>query len=205
MTLLIIAMAVLLVAVLALLLLPMARSGAWRAAAPLAVLVSVSSVLLYALFGAPRVVPLADAHHAEIKALHEQIGVSSTLVKQQPENLEAWLTLSQSYADIGDYARAATGFRQAVLLSKGHPRIIMAYAEALIMQEGGRVTPAAKKSIDIALMIDPKLPLARYYKAVWLLQNDRQPEAMEVIKTLYHELPDNSSLKKRMKAQIGRE
>ncbi len=198
-------MAALLATVLVILLLPMARAGEKKSALRYAAIISMSSLLLYALWGSPRVVAPMMERSAELQALQEQIKVTSALIKENPNNLDAWLTLAQAFSDSGDYTAAANGFKQAVLISKGHPRIIMAYAESLILQAGGEVTPAAKKSIDIALMIDPKLPLARYYKAIWLLQEKRQPEAMEMMKTLYHELPDDSSLKKRMKAQIGRE
>ncbi|MDX2074508.1 MAG: hypothetical protein SFX19_09140 [Alphaproteobacteria bacterium] len=205
MTLFIFSMILLLLAVLALMLLPMARTGDRKSALQIAVAITSASVLVYALCGSPRVVPLAEEHNAELRALYAQIKTTSALIEKQPQNLEAWLTLAQAFSDAGDYAAAANGFKQAVLLSKGHPRIIMAYAESLILQADGVVTDAAKKSIDIALMIDPQLPLTRYYQAVWLLQEGRQPEAMEMMKTLYHELPDDSSLKKRMKAQIGRD
>lgn len=198
-------MTVLLLAVLAILLLPLIRAGEQKSAGTYALLITIGSVFLYALWGSPRVVMPIMERNAELHALQQQIALTSAIIQQHPNNLDAWLTLAQAFSDSGDYAAAANGFRQAVLLSKGHPRIIIAYAESLILQSEGVVTPAAKKSIDIALMIDPKLPLARYYKAVWLLQENQPAEAMEMMKTLYHELPDDSSLKKRMKAQIGKE
>ena len=204
MTLFLFAMAALLLVVLVILLLPMARAGARKTALCYALVITISSLLLYAMWGSPLVVAPITQRNAELRILQKKITENSVLIKTNPNDLDAWLTLAQAFSDSGDYAAAANGFKQAVLLSKGHPRIIMAYAESLILQAGGAVTPAAKKSIDIALMIDPKLPLARYYNAVWLLQENRQPEAMHEIKTLYHELPEDSSLKKRMKAQIGR-
>lgn len=204
MTIFILSMMLLLALVLTLLLLPMWRAGERKAAKQLAFAITAGSVLLYALWGSPRVVPQAMERSAELHALQKQIKVTSALIKENPNNLEAWLTLAQAFSDSGDYAAAANGFKQAVLISKGQPRIIMAYAESLILQAEGVVTPAAKKSIDIALMIDPKLPLARYYQAVWLLQENRQPEAMAMMKTLYNELPEDSSLKRRMKDSIGR-
>ena len=170
----------------------------------IATFVLLGSIALYAAVGSPRVVPLALEYNARIKELHEQIKVTSALIKEHPDNLEAWLTLAQAFSDSGDYAAAANGFKQAVLLSKGHPRIIMAYAEAIIMQAEGVVTDQAKKSIDIALMMDPNLPLGRYYTAVWLLQENRQSEAMAMMKKLYRELPEDSSLKKKIKSQIGK-
>jgi len=169
-----------------------------------ALLISVSSAGLYALWGSPLVVEPAEAYNAHMDGLQAKITENSERIKQNPNDLEAWLTMAQAFSDAGDYVAAANGFKQAVLLSKGDPRIIMAYAESLILQQGGVVTMQAKKSIDIALMLDKDMPIARYYQAVWLLQEERNDEAMEMMKTLYAELPEDSKLKQRMKAQIGR-
>jgi len=203
MTLFILCAGLLLLCVLAPLVVPMVRGGQRKQALWLGLCIVIASVVLYAVLGSPRVIPEASAHMARLRELREQIEVTSAIIQKNPKNLEAWLTMSQAFSDSGDYAAAANGFKQAVLVSKGHPRIIMAYAEALVLQADGVVTQPAKKSIDIALMISPDLPLARYYQAVWLLQENRQPEAMIIMKKLYHELPDDSSLKRRMKAQIG--
>lgn len=171
----------------------------------LAVIITFGSVSLYAVFGGARVVPLVFAHQQRLEELKLEIAKHSQILVNNPENLEAWLSLAQAYSAGGDYAEAARGFKQAVLLSRGHPRIIAAYAEALVMQAGGTVTMQAKKSLDIALMISPDLPLARYYQAIWLLQNNRAEEAMQTMKTLYRELPDDSNLKIRINELIGRE
>lgn len=195
----------LLASILALLLWPLWRDGERMKAAQLGLGIAVSSVLLYGWFGAYKLVPQLEEYHAEMSALREQIIATSEIVKQHPDNLDAWLTLGEAFSDSGDYNAAAHAFKQAVLLSKGHPRIIIAYAEALILQAEGSVTDDANRSIDMALMLDPSLPLARYYKAVWHLQHENTAQAMHMMKQLYAELPEDSSLKKRMKAEIGRE
>lgn len=175
-----------------------------RQAALGALFVALLSAALYVALGSPRIVEPAAEHNKRANMLAQKITESSEAIKKNPNDLEAWLTMAQAFSDSGDYKAAANGFKQAVLISKGEPRIIMAYAESLVLEQGGVVTPQAKKSIDIALMIDPKLPLARYYQAIWLLQEERQEEAMAMMKELYAELPDDSKLKKRMKTDIGR-
>lgn len=183
---------------------PLYQSTAKKQVVLLGAAVLVASFGLYALWGSPRVVPLVTAHHERLDELRQTIQLSEALIKQNPQNLEAWLTLAQAFADSGDYKAAANGYKQTVLLSKGNPQLIMAYAEALIMQNDGAIDASAKKSIDIALMIDPALPVARYYYARWLLQEGQMEDAMKTMKTLYHELPDDSPLKRKIDAQIGR-
>lgn len=204
MSLFILGLAALLAITLFLLLWPLAQAGESKMAGWLAVGITLAGILCYGVWGAPRVVPLVIEHDAKTMQLRQTIQTNSDLIQQEPKNLEAWLTLSQAFMDRGDYAAAAHGFKEAVLLSKGNPRIVMAYAEALIMQEDGKVTAQAKKSIDISLMLDPQLPLAHYYHAVWLLQENRQDEAMREMKKLYQDLPDDSSLKQRIRQEIGR-
>jgi cytochrome c-type biogenesis protein CcmH len=164
----------------------------------------VSSVGLYALFGSPQLVEPVAKHHADVQALRDMIVISEELIKENPSNLEAWLNLAQAFADSGQYKQAANAYKQCVLLSKGNPLLIMAYAEALIAANNGVVGADAKKSIDIALMIDKKMPVARYYNAIWMLQNEQTAKAMETMKTLYHELPEDSKLKRKINEQIGR-
>ena len=167
-------------------------------------LVSVVAMGMYAVSGSPRVVPLVTEYRRDMAALDATIAASSAMLAANPKNLEAWLTLSQALMDTGDFTAAAEGFKQAVLLSHGHPRIIMGYAEAQVLAAEGQVTDSAKRSIEAALIIDKTMPLARYYNALWLLQNGRQPDAMAEMKKLYNELPDSDPLKQRMKEQIGR-
>lgn len=167
--------------------------------------VALSSAALYAALGSPRIAEPAREYNKKADELAGKITQSAEAIKKNPKDLEAWLIMAQAFSDSGDFKAAANGFKQAVLISRGEPRIIMAYAESLILDQGGVVSPQAKKSIDIALMIDPKLPIARYYQAIWLLQEERNEEAMKMMKELFAELPDDSKLKQRMKAQIGRQ
>ena len=183
---------------------PLYRTRGKKFAGLTAVFLLVSSAGLYALWGTPQLVEPVAKHHADVQALREIIVISEALIKENPNNLEAWLNLAQAFADSGQYAAAAKAYKQCVLLSKGNPLLIMAYAEALIAGNDGVVGADAKKSIDIALMIDKKMPVARYYNAIWMLQNEQTAEAMETMKTLYHDLPDDSKLKQKINEQIGR-
>jgi len=192
-----------LLAILVVLLLPLWRVDR-KNAVLVAVIVSAIAIFLYGFTGSPRVVPLVAAYRTDMESLDKAIAATSEMITLNPNNLEAWLTLSQMLMDKGDYAAAAEGFRRAVLLSHGHPRIIIGYAEALILVAEGRVTDKAKESINAALLVDKEMPLARYYDAVWKLQNGKQDEAMQEMKALYHELPDTDPLKQKMKEQIGR-
>lgn len=192
------------VAVMALAIYPLFSTGKKTFALCLFVSLAAPVFGLYALWGSPKVVPLVVAHNERIQELRKTIEVTQALIKANPNNLEAWLTQAQAFADSGDYKAAANSYKQAVLLSKGNPLLIMAYAEALVAANNGVVDAQAKKSIDIALMIDSHLPVARYYNAIWLLQNNETEEAMKNMKELYYELPDDSSLKKKINEQIGR-
>ncbi len=54
----------------------------------------------------------------------------------------------------------------------------LALAEAMILSHRGQVTSAAKALIDDALTDDPNDVIARYYHALWLLQNGRPKQAL---------------------------
>lgn len=181
------------------------RRGRVKPALILAFVIILSSGLLYALLGSPRIIEPLMSYERNKQVMEQQVATYSMLVSSEPENIEAWLYLAQAHQDLGQYHQAAEGFRQAVLLSKGNPRIVMAYAEALILQDEGVVNEQARKSIEVALMIDPQLPIARYYHAIWLLQENRHQEAMQKMKSLYQDLPEDSQLRRVMDKQIGKE
>ena len=180
-----------------LLLYPLLKRGRILSALLIALIIIGGSIGLYSYVGAPLLIDRMNLIHTTIK---ERL----IAVKANPNDLESWVTLGQAYSDNGNYAAAAEAFKQSVLLSKGDATLITAYAEALILQANGKVTPQAQKSLNIALMINPEQPLARYYQAISLLQQNKPEEAMPMMKKLYNELPETSALKQRMKAQIGR-
>ncbi len=163
----------------------------------------IGGFLLYAQFGTPGILPLIAERENRLAVLKEKISSSSAAIKNDPKNLRAWLELGDSFMETSQFAAAGNSYKQAVLLSGGNPAIIMAYARALVMAEGGTVTGEAKKSLDMVLMLQPENAEARYFEAVYKLQSGNM-EAMQDMKELYKSLPSDSPIKEMIDRQIGR-
>ncbi|MDE3016000.1 MAG: hypothetical protein KGI29_03660 [Pseudomonadota bacterium] len=159
---------------------------------------------MYEMFGAPGIIPLLAARQAEMARLKEDIVSNSQRVKTDPKNLAAWVKLGEDFMETGQFDAAANAFRQAVVLARGNPNIIVAYARAQIEAAGGKVTASAKKSLEMALLQQPKNEMARYYLIVWQLQNGQTAQAMQAMKKFYASLPKDSPVKTMIDAEIGK-
>lgn len=171
----------------------------------ISVLLFIGTAGIYAMLGAPSIIPLLDKYHAKMAEAHKTALQQSETVKANPKDLAAWVGLGQSYMQGGQYKQAAEAFKQAVLLSQGNPLIILAYASAMISEAGGKVTDEAKKSLEMVLLQQPENPEARYLLALRLLQEGKTQEAMAKMKELYRSLPEESPIKAMINKQIGRE
>lgn len=96
-------------------------------------------------------------------------------VAQSPDDLEAWRRLGQAYELAGRYEDAVRARRQALALDERSAAAHAALGEALVMANGGIVTPAAAQAFERALALDAADPRARFYRGLALLQaGDRQ-------------------------------
>ena len=159
---------------------------------------------LYYVLGSAQLLPLIAEREGKITELKGSIMEDSKSLKSNPRDLAAWVRLGQSFMETGQFYAASNAFKQAVLLSKGNPLIILAYASSLIYEANGKITDDAKKSLEMVLMQQPENPEARYLMAVRNLQDGHQPEAMKEMKELYRSLPLDSPIKKMIDKQIGK-
>lgn len=160
---------------------------------------------MYAHFGSPDILPLLAQREEKLAQLKTTINSNSEAVKTNPKNIQAWVELGDAFMETSQFPAAANAYKQSVLLSRGNPILIMAYAQALIASADGKVTDEAKKSIDMALLLQPENPQARYFTALRQLQTGDTEKAMKNMKELYRSLPDDSPVKSMINRQIGRE
>ena len=96
-------------------------------------------------------------------------------VAERPDDLEAWRRLGQAYDLAGRYDDAVRARGKALALDDGSAEDHAALGEALVMANGGMITPAAAQAFERALELDATDPRARFYRGLALLQEgDRQ-------------------------------
>lgn len=163
-----------------------------------------SGFLFYNKFGSPEVINLLAKRNENIRQIKSRIVTNSSLIKNNPKNIKAWLELGDDFMETGQFVAASNSYKQAVLISNGNPDIIMSYVYSLIIGNDGKVSEHAKKSIDIVLMLQPKNEQARYFSAIYKIQSGEAKEAMKEMKDLYKSLDKDSPLRSMIDQQIGR-
>ena len=176
-----------------------------RFIACISVLIAACAFGLYPLFGSPEILPMLEQRQARLNDLRLSIVTNSETVKKDTKNLAAWVELGQDFMETGQYSAATNAFRQAALLSEGNPKLLLAYAQAMIADEGGAVNDAAYKALQMVLLQEPKNAQATYFIAIHQLQNGQTQEAMKNMRELYRALPKDSALRATINHQIGRD
>lgn len=125
--------------------------------------------------------PFADRHRndATTQMVQRQINELNKRVAQKPEDLQNWILLGRTQITVGHYAEAADAFSRAVALAPDRADLLGAYAEALILQNEGTVTPAALQALDSALAKEPDDATANYYRGAADLQAGNPRAALE--------------------------
>lgn len=149
--------------------------GRWMGSV-LLLLVPVLSIGLYtylgdypALTNATNVPQAAAVPHAVEGETGPQMSVEqmvkglATRLQTNPDDANGWFMLGRSYMVLERYAEAADALQHVHALVGDQPDVLVAYADALAMASGGRMTGEPKAMIDRALTLDPQ-----HGTALWL-------------------------------------
>ena len=142
----------------------------------LLLLVPVLSIGLYtyigdysAVTGAADVPEFAAAPHAVEGESDQQTSVEQMVqelamrLQANPDDVNGWFMLGRSYMVLERYTEAADALRHVHALVGDQPDVLVAYADALMMADGGRIAEQPRALIERALAIDPQ-----HANALWL-------------------------------------
>jgi cytochrome c-type biogenesis protein CcmH len=88
-------------------------------------------------------------------------------LKDEPDDLQGWLLMAQTYTRMGRFDDSVEAYRHAVGISQGkEPGILSSYAEAMTAASQGLVPEEATRTFEAVLQADPDDPRARYYLAL---------------------------------------
>jgi len=125
--------------------------------------VPLAAVLLYLQLGTPAALqpqgtaaPQGHAGGDTTAATMEQLvaGLAAKL-QEEPENAEGWFMLGRSYMSMGRYPEAAAAFKRVHDLVGDEPAVMLRYADALAMAQGGKIAGEPFELIQRALQIKP--------------------------------------------------
>ena len=89
-------------------------------------------------------------------SMEQAVAQLAERLQQQPDNAEGWFMLARSFMSMERYGEAASAFGKTVALMPGNADLLLAYADALAMIEGGKLSGKAYAIIKQALEIDPQ-------------------------------------------------
>ena len=127
----------------------------------LAVALPLAALSLYLIYGSPRVpdqpliARLQDP--ASNKNLEVLVARVEARLRQHPEEGEGWEVIAPVYMGWQRYADAAEAYRQSIRLLGESPKRLASYGQALVLANNGVVTEDARKALERALVLDPKL------------------------------------------------
>lgn len=185
------------------------ESRRW-AAFGIATVVPLAAFVVYLAVGAPGIpdFPLADREQAMRAAGMPDIGRAIARLedhlKMQPDDLEGWILLARSYGALERYAPAAEAYRNAVTLSGSRPEVVSAFAEALVMREGGNVTEEARSLFAEVHAKAPDDIRARFYLGLAKAQAGDGKGAIQDWQALLASAPADASWLPALRAEIAR-
>jgi cytochrome c-type biogenesis protein CcmH len=148
----------------------------------------------YAILGRPHLAQ-RDANGLNV---HDMGGLVPYLVKrvrQYPQDVRAWRYLGQAYMTANDPHDAAKALAQVIALTgKGDPALDAAYGEALVVENGGAVSPDAESAFAAALAVDPKNVPARFYMGLAKLSHNDRAGAIALWQSLLADIPESAPL-----------
>lgn len=183
-------------------------------AAVVAIVIPVSSVLLYNHWGAgidgiaPQEVSQTERQAKQMRHQQETIEEALTKLedklKKDPNDGEGWVMLARTYSFLQRYSDAVKAYEKALPLGGSKsPDVLAGYADSIAMASGRRLTEKSVEELKKALVIDPN-----HIKSLWLLgtagyQNKDYKLALENWEKLYTVLPADSQDKQQVAANVN--
>jgi len=124
------------------------------------IFVPVFSVLTYLILGEPNALARAQMQQTQ-QAKNAPVDVNAMVAKlekrmqQEPDNAEGWLMLGRSYKYLKQYQSAVNALEKAYALVGDKPEVLLQYADAIAMANGGSLEGKAATLIYKALEISP--------------------------------------------------
>jgi cytochrome c-type biogenesis protein CcmH len=175
----------------------------------LAVILPLLVLGLYLLYGSPRlpdqplVARLEDPSHSQ--DLQVLVANVEARLREHPEEGEGWEVIAPVYMSWRRYADAAEAFRQAARLLGESPKRLAGYGQALVLANNGVVTEDARKALERALVLDPKLIEPRLLLTIAKEQDGQFAAAAEGWRAMLADAPQDAPWRKLVEERLAQD
>lgn len=114
-------------------------------------------------------------------------------LKKDPEKSESWYLLAQNYMELKSYQNARESYGEVLKQYPQDSKILAAYAQAMYLEEGSRLTPEVNSAIDRVLSIDPHNATVLGLQGISAYESGDFSKAIAFWQKLLSSLPPHSS------------
>jgi cytochrome c-type biogenesis protein CcmH len=111
---------------------------------------------------------------------------------ENPNDLNGWLMLGRSYFAIGQPQKALGALEKAYALGPQNPNVMVAYAQALANNDGGRLTGRPAELVRAALEIDANNVTGRWLDGIIAYRAGEYPRAIKRWESILGDLDPNA-------------
>ncbi len=173
----------------------------------LMVMVPALAFGLYARIGSPSMPdqPLAARLAAQGANIDANIMIAKVEahLKKHPDDVKGFELIAPVYLRLERFHHAAEAFRQILHLKGETAEGRADYAEALVAEAQGAVTPQAMDSFQKALKLDPANAKARFYQGLAAEQGGDKARALTIWQSLVASAPEGADWLGLVKAHIA--
>ncbi|MCG8593521.1 MAG: c-type cytochrome biogenesis protein CcmI [Kiloniellales bacterium] len=164
----------------------------------LGALLPLAAFGLYAWLGSPGLTgpavtvaerPASGQQQSSLPDVQGMISQLKGRLAEQPQDIDGWITLGQSYMTIGRYMDAVSAFDRALEIRGNLPFVNASRGEALVFAAEGRIPQEARAAFRKTLEDDPAEPRARFYLAMAAEQDGEPRKALDGLTALLAEAP----------------
>jgi cytochrome c-type biogenesis protein CcmH len=125
-------------------------------------------------------------------SIDELLAKLETRLKSSPNDAKGWYMLGRSYMSLGRYPEAVEALRRSYeLVGDQQPTVMLSYADALAMSQGGKITGKAFELIKKALELSPNDPTALWLAGLGYEEQGEHERAVRYWRQLEPMLADN--------------
>ena len=156
----------------------------------LVIVIPLFSILTYFSLGEPDALKKAEikpAQHAQTPTMADINAMVTGLadrLKQDPDNVKGWIMLGRSYKYMKKYDLAAEALGKAYALANDDPELMLDYADALSMTQGGRMTGKPAELVFKSLQKSPNSVSGLWLAGIAKAETGEYKQAMQYWKKL---------------------
>ena len=172
-----------------------------------ATLFPIAVIALYLVLGSPERLSTEDRTATTDTSARSPDALLAELklrLEQNPTDREGWAILANAMMSLGDYAQAVSAYEKLYTLNGDDAEVLVRYADALAMLQGGTRSERVVTLLDRALKIDPDQPQALWLAGMAAEARGDLPGALEHWHRLKPALHADSRAQSELQALIER-